>query len=146
MAAVVRSEALVPAPDWWKPEQQVETGVRFIPDFRAGVQKAKEENKPFFIDFYADWCVPCKQMEAEVFNDPEVARFVNDHFVPIKLDVTEGDSWNTKLKFEVFETAGIPYVPFFDASGNYLENISTDGKFGKQEFLKRARRAVEKSR
>lgn len=144
MGGVIRSEVLLPAPSWWQSEE-THSELQWVHDFRAGVEKAKKKGKPFFVDFYADWCIPCQEMEEEVFSDPEVVRYVHQHFVPIKLDVTEGDSWNSKLKHRVFDTAGIPFVPFFDRRGDYRSDLSKDGKLTKEEFLNRARDVIRSS-
>jgi len=55
--------------------------------------RAKEEHKYIFVDYYATWCVPCKAMDKNVYNDPGVARLANAFFISIKvqLDTTKLD-------------------------------------------------------
>lgn len=64
----------------------------------AVLEKAKRENKFIFIDCYATWCGPCKQMDETVFLNDTVASFINQGFVPVKLqmDRTAHDSANVR--------------------------------------------------
>lgn len=50
---------------------------------------AREQNKMLFVDFYADWCQPCKMMDNNVFTVPEVYTLFNDRFINVKLDVED---------------------------------------------------------
>ena len=55
-------------------------------DYHVGLELAKEQNKPALIDFYADWCGPCRMMDAQVYTDPRVIEALGK-FVPIKVDI-----------------------------------------------------------
>lgn len=57
----------------------------------AALEKAKQENKPIFIDVYATWCGPCKYLTNHVFVDEELGDYMNKHFINLKLDGEEGD-------------------------------------------------------
>ncbi len=46
----------------------------------------KEAPRKIFIDVYTDWCGWCKKMDKDTFSDPDVAKFVNEHFYAVKLD------------------------------------------------------------
>lgn len=50
------------------------------------VQLAQEEPRLLVIDVYTDWCGWCKRMDATTFSDPAVAKMMNSHFYPVKLD------------------------------------------------------------
>ena len=70
-------------------------------DLTAALDKAMEKNKPLFIEFEADWCLPCKMMSEEVFTHKETADYFNENFVNYKVDVEEGTGPNLKMLFGV---------------------------------------------
>ncbi len=52
--------------------------------------KANEKTgKKIFIDFYTDWCGWCKKMDATTFSDPEVAKYINENFYPVKFNAEQ---------------------------------------------------------
>lgn len=57
--------------------------------FAEAVEKSKTEQRKFIIDVYTDWCGWCKVMDKKTFNDPEVAKLLNDKFYPVKLDAEQ---------------------------------------------------------
>jgi thioredoxin-related protein len=57
--------------------------------FEEAIEKAKVEKKKIFIDVYTDWCGWCKVMDKNTFNDPEVAKVLNEKFYPVKFNAEQ---------------------------------------------------------
>jgi len=134
-----RSGVVFPVPEFLAAQEAKGGTIHWKHDFVNGVKRAKKQSKPVLIDFYADWCIPCKQMDRTVLSDPEVAGFINEHYVPIKLDVTDGASWDSKLKMNVFGTHSMPYYAFITPDGQHLRDLSIKGKASRDIFLQHLR-------
>ncbi|WP_165784679.1 thioredoxin family protein [Solitalea longa] len=65
------------------------------------VQKAKEQNKPIFVDVYTSWCGPCKAMASTVFTKPEIGEKFNKGFVNVKIDAEKGEGIAITKKYMV---------------------------------------------
>jgi thiol:disulfide interchange protein DsbD len=76
---------------------------------------AQQAGRPVMLDFYADWCVACKEMEAYTFSDPRV-RQVLDKVVLLQADVTGNDEDDIAL-LKRFGLFGPPGIIFFDSEG-----------------------------
>ena len=83
-------------------DEPSESKINWLYDWDEALDKAKDENKLIMIDFYSDWCIPCKQLDSETFSDEELSAFLNDNFICLKSNVDE-DS--------LHENYGIPYLP-----------------------------------
>lgn len=57
--------------------------------FEEGIKMAKKKHKYVVVDIYTDWCGWCKKMDNETFRNPEVVKYLNEHFVAIKLNAEE---------------------------------------------------------
>lgn len=68
--------------------RQAEQQVRWM-TFEEAVAQSKKEKKKIFIDVYTDWCGWCKVMDKNTFNDPEVARILNEKFYPVKFNAEQ---------------------------------------------------------
>jgi thiol:disulfide interchange protein DsbD len=80
---------------------------------------AKAPGKTAMLDFYADWCVSCKEMEKQTFTDPHIqAQFSN--IVLLQADVTANDD-EDKALLKRFNLFGPPGIIFFDKSGREIE-------------------------
>ena len=105
--------------------------VKFVDGtFEEAQAKAKAENKFLLVDVFADWCIPCKQLDLAVFKDEESGKFINEHFVAIKIDGEKGDGPEFVKKMRV---QGYPTVIVFDADGYEVDRIM--GFNGKKRWM-----------
>ena len=92
-------------------------GISFIQgDLAKAKKQAEKEGKLIFIDCYTDWCGPCKRMAGTTFKDPEVAKFFNENFINLKVEM-EKDASGPELAKQ-YKVAAYPTLLFIDNSGN----------------------------
>lgn len=99
---------------------------------------ARASGKPAIVDFTADWCIPCKELDSRTFGDPAVASELS-RFARIKADVTTNDAANQALLAR-YGVAGPPTVIFLDASGNELRDSRLVGYEPAAQFLARLKK------
>lgn len=95
--------------------------VKTVDDLNARLAAARASNTPVMFDFYADWCISCKEMEAFTFTDPVVAAKMNKAIL-LQADVTANDEADKALLKE-FGIFGPPAIIFYDSEG--VEQRST---------------------
>ncbi len=97
-------------------------------------ERLRAPGRPVMLDFYADWCVSCKEMEAFTFSDPRVrAKF--DQMLLLQADVTENNE-RDKLLLKRFSLFGPPGIVFFDAQGREIQGLRVIGFQDADRFLK----------
>ncbi len=114
--------------------QNVENRFTTVTNIKDLEKIVKNSNKPVMVDFYADWCVSCKELEVKTFNDSKVKYKLRD-FTLIRADVTENSKENKELmkKYHVF---GPPVIIFFDKNHNLLKSKKIVGFIDADSFLK----------
>jgi thiol:disulfide interchange protein DsbD len=103
------------------------------------IAAARAAGKPVVIDFYADWCLPCKELDHKTFTDAKVISEL-DRFVRVKADLTTPDADFTKELTKKYAIVGVPTILFLDASGNEVADARLTGYEPPDRFLQRARR------
>jgi len=88
--------------------------------FDLAKDRAVEEGKLFFVDFYANWCAPCKWMETTTFRDRNIVKMLNQNYVSIKVDIDSREGFNLKQKYSVRR---LPTLLIFNSSGNLVERV-----------------------
>jgi thiol:disulfide interchange protein DsbD len=88
-------------------------------DLDRELTAAQAAGKPLLLDFYADWCVSCKEMEKYTFTDPAVHAALGN-FVLLKADVTANDAVDQAL-MQHFGIIGPPATLFFGSHGEHRE-------------------------
>lgn len=89
--------------------------IKTVADLERAVASATAAGKPVMLDFYADWCVSCKEMEKFTFPDPGV-QAVLANAVLLQADVTANDA-DDKALMTRFEIYGPPTIAFYGADG-----------------------------
>jgi thiol:disulfide interchange protein DsbD len=95
--------------------------------------RLKTAGRPVMLDFYADWCVSCKEMEAYTFSDPKVQAALGGMTL-LKADVTANSLADREL-LKRFRLFGPPGIVFFDASGREIPGLRVIGFQGADRFL-----------
>lgn len=120
--------------------EAVFTTVKTVEDLDREVAKAGALGKPVMFDFYADWCVTCKELERYTFSDPAVIAEMS-RFVLLKADVTANDADDQAL-MKHFGIIGPPAILYFDTAGAELKNYRLVGFKPAKDFVEHLRRAV----
>lgn len=80
--------------------------------------RAQAEKKLVMIDFYADWCGPCKMLDAQTFPDAKVAEWLKANTVAIKVNIDEN-----RALAEQFKIQSIPQLVFLDGQGKEVKRV-----------------------
>ena len=101
----------------------------------AQLSKAKEDKKLVLLDFYADWCISCKEMEVTTFANPEVSKQLKQ-FVLIQADVTKNSADNQAL-LKRFGLFGPPGILIFNLDSQEQKDQRVIGFMPPQRFMER---------
>jgi thioredoxin:protein disulfide reductase len=116
ITSVVRSEIAAYTAEQWVPQSQ-----RILADAVAA-------HKPVMIDFGADWCAACKELETKTYPSPRIAAELK-RFLFIKVNDRESTA------VQQYGGVGLPYVVFFDSQGRFLRDRTLTGFQTPQELL-----------
>lgn len=110
----------------------------WLTDEAAAVALAKENNWPLIVDFGAEWCAACKELEHKTFVDPEVEKVLAG-FVKVHIDCTDASDENEELqkKYNTQAFLSLPMVSFVNASGEHLPDLTLYEFEPAADFLKR---------
>ena len=89
--------------------------------------------KPVMLDFYADWCKTCKEMERDTFSDARVRQKLSG-FLLLQADVTDNTEADKAL-LQRFKLYGPPGIVFFDSTGQEIGDVRVVGYQRAEEFL-----------
>jgi thiol:disulfide interchange protein DsbD len=104
-------------------------------ELKATMVKAAAEHKPVILDFYADWCESCIDMDKTVFSSNAVRRALHS-FVLLRVDLSaNGEASHAMMK--MFEVIAPPTILFFNPAGVELTKDRMVGEVSEAEFLNR---------
>lgn len=102
-------------------------------------ERIRSAGKPVMLDFYADWCVSCKEMERFTFSDARVQQRLAGTLL-LQVDVT-ANSDDDKALLKRFNLFGPPGIIFFDRSGGEIGGLRVVGFQNADAFLQTLNRA-----
>jgi len=111
--------------------------------------KARVENKYIFLDCFATWCGPCKEMDREVYTDKSVGEFLNDHFISVKvqMDTSKADDQEVQSWYPLahnimkeYNLKSFPTYIFLSPEGNIVHKGI--GFMDVEKFLKLLNQAI----
>jgi thioredoxin:protein disulfide reductase len=99
----------------------------------------KSKNTPIMIDFYADWCAQCKELDKYTYTDKNVAD-LSKSFNTIKIDLTK----ENKAISDKYNIKGLPVVIFMNTKGEEIKELRVTGFLKPEEFIKKMKTTLDK--
>ncbi|EEX66376.1 protein-disulfide reductase DsbD [Vibrio metoecus] len=125
---------------WFAPTQTTEqvkqiqfTRIANLSELQSALAEAKAQGKPVMLDFYADWCVACKEFEKYTFHAKRVENKLSG-FVLLQADVTKNQPQDIEL-LKALNVLGLPTIEFWNAQGEPVPNARITGFMAEQPFL-----------
>jgi thiol:disulfide interchange protein DsbD len=106
---------------WFALPQRVESAIRWVPFDGSSLAAARSAGRPAIIDFVADWCIPCHEMERTTFVDPQVRREA-ERFATFKADITR-ETEETGELVDQYAVRGVPTLIFVDSAGTEVRRL-----------------------
>lgn len=111
--------------------------------YTEGLKKAAQESKLMFVSVYADWCIPCRIMEKNVYSDPKIATTLNARFIPVKLNAESQDEIRCddqvktveRCYFDVWNLSAVPSIVLVAPKGMSILTLSQSVDVDDMQFL-----------
>jgi thiol:disulfide interchange protein DsbD len=111
-------------------------GIPWLPYDDDHLVEARSKNLPVVIDFSAEWCLPCEELDHETFNQPEVIQAAKK-IMPLRADLTQSGSQEVvdlRIKYGI---RGVPTIVFLDGNGKERTELRVVQFIEKEEFLEK---------
>ena len=104
----------------------------------ALLDQARRNDQPAIVEFYAEWCEPCIELENFTFSDQRVIESTKP-FLRIRVDLTNYDSPEAQRLRKQFRVTGVPEIIFLDSRGDEIQEARVIGFVGAAGFLQRVK-------
>ena len=140
-AALGGTDPLAPLPQFASAHHELEfRTIKSVADLQREVGAAQAEGRPVMLDFYADWCVSCKEMAKYTFTDPAVQSTLG-RAVLLRADVTRNDADDQAL-LQHFGIFGPPTIAFYGSDGRERRDFRVVGYMKAPDFASRVKLAI----
>jgi len=114
--------------------------IKSVDDLQSAVSSARAQSRPVMLDFYADWCVSCKEMQKYTFTDARVQTALRNA-VLLRADVTRNDAADQAL-LKHFGIYGPPTIAFYGADGHERRDFRVVGYMNAPQFVSVVQKAI----
>jgi len=125
---------------WTGPFRPPEAQIAWEPYSDGALAEARRAGRPVLVDFFADWCGPCHEMERAVFSRRKVVEAAQE-FVKLRADMTDKDSPAVLGLAEKFQVYGYPTVIFIGRDGQEKATLRLIGVEPASQFVHRIQAA-----
>jgi thiol:disulfide interchange protein DsbD len=146
LKTIVGTGCLVAATIWAMTWIMQGPGVQWHDYSEEILQQADARDRPVIIDFYADWCTPCRELEEITFHHDVVVTRAKEEFVMIKVDVTTGGNPFHEKLLEQYNVRGVPTVVFVDGDGKERTDLRLVDFLPPEPFLNHMAEAAASSK
>ena len=87
------------------------------------MESARQKHMPVILDFYAEWCTPCVELDKKTFHNAEIAARSRDEFIMVKIDLTQGENADYQRLLKEYRIKGVPTVVFIGSDGNERKEL-----------------------
>jgi len=121
---------------WFIRPQGQEGGVVWTPYSEGAIAAARTRGQPVMIDFYADWCLPCKELDSKTFTQPAVVG-ESQRFLRLKADLSRASDDRVKELTVRYAVLGVPTIVFLESGGTEVKAARLTGFEEPEPFLER---------
>lgn len=123
-------------------QEHIQTNTEGIQFFEGtwdeALAKAKNENKPIFLDVCATWCGPCKVLKRKTFPDAEAGKYFNENYINVSLD---GEKEDGKIVVQKFNVRAYPSLFILNSSGEPV--VYFTGYLNPEELIELGKAGIE---